>query len=190
MTSFLLKQAFDKYHEFPLSFWEDIANKGEVLTLKSETTIKKAYEVENALYLIIEGSGGILLWNHNNFVCSDMVLEGDFLCDYLSFITRKETPYEVRTFEPCRVFRISHDSLTGFLEESEFCLPFWRYAIEALYIDKHQQYILSFTQTASEIYGLILKYQPEIVKRIPQKYIASYLGITPQSLSRIRNRFP
>ncbi len=186
MTSLLLKQAFDKYYTFPIEFWDSISYLGEVFVCDREIILKESHKKENYLYLIMEGSGGILLWNKSNFVCTDMVLERDFLCDYLSLITRKATPYEVRTFEKSKLFRISYSALNEFLLINDYGDKFWRYATNALYVDKHLQYIQTFTSTASDIYTLFQKYQPEIIKRIPLKYIASYLGITPQSLSRIR----
>jgi CRP-like cAMP-binding protein len=188
MTANELKCTFDKYTKLPLEFWESVFDLGEIITVDKEIPIKRTHQVENHLYYIIEGSGGILLWNRNNFVCTDMVLNNDFLCDFLSFITRKQTPYEVVAFEKSVMLRISFASLSGFLNQSEYGDKFWRFATQALYIDKHLQFIQSVVQTAENIYRLILEHQPEIVQRIPQKYIASYLGITPQSLSRIRRK--
>lgn len=186
MTAKELKTAFDRYYSFPVEFWESIFNLGEIITVEKETTLKKPYQTENYLSFIKEGSGGILIWNKNNFVCTDMIMNRDFICDYLSLITRKETPYEVIIFEKALLFRISYSALTDFLDKSEFKDKFWRYAVEALYIEKHFHFIQSVTITAENTYKLLLQHQPEIVQRIPQKYIASYLGITPQSLSRIR----
>lgn len=188
MTAKDLKTSFDKYVSLPIEFWESIVDLGEIITVERETAIKEPYQIENYLCFILKGSGGILLWNKNNFVCTDMVLDQDFLCDYLSFITRRETPYEVITFEKSSLFRISYASLSAFLNKSEYGDLFWRYSTEALYIDKHLQLIQLVTQTAENIYRLMIEHQPDIVQRIPQKYIASYLGITPQSLSRIRRK--
>lgn len=52
--------------------------------------------------------------------------------------------------------------------------------------DKQNQQIESMTLTAQERYLNMMKNNPELIQRISQKHIASYLGITPQSLSRIR----
>jgi CRP-like cAMP-binding protein len=187
MTAKLLKKSFDKYYSFPPGFWESVAGLGDIITAGKEQTIKKADQTEQYLYFIIEGSGGILLWNKNNFVCSDLLMENDFICDYLSFITRRPTPYEVLTFEKSTLFRVAYSDLSRFLDENPYGEKFWRYATQALYIDKHNQYIQAFTESAAVIYKKILMYEPDIVKRIPQKFIASFLGVTPQSLSRIRN---
>ena len=57
---------------------------------------------------------------------------------------------------------------------------------ETSFIDKQQQQIELLTKTAEERYKILLNKFPNIYNRVAQKYIASYLGITPQSLSRIR----
>jgi CRP-like cAMP-binding protein len=187
MTASLLKVSFDKYHVFPLEMWESIVSLGDTLVVEKEQILKKSDTTENFLYFIIKGSGGIILWHKDNFICTDMLFDGEFFCDYFSFLTQKPTPYEVITFERCELFRISYQKFEKYTRENEMGDKIWRYATQALYIDKHIQQLQFLTYTSSELYELILKYQPNIIQRIPQKYIASFLGITPQSLSRIRN---
>jgi CRP-like cAMP-binding protein len=186
MIADLLKQAFDQYYPFPLTVWQSIAELGEVYESGKEEVIKKMDTIEKYLSLIIKGSGGIVLWNKNNFVCTDLVFEGDFFCDYLSFITQTPTPYEVITFEKSQMFRISYENFNKFTLQSEYGDKIWRYSLQVLYTEKHIQQLQFLTTTASELYALILEHQPKFIQRIPQKYIASYLGITTQSLSRIR----
>jgi CRP-like cAMP-binding protein len=117
-----------------------------------------------------------------------MLLDGEFFGDYLSFILRKPTPYEVRTFERSELFRISRQAFEKFTAESKWGDKLWRYANQALYLDKSFQQLDLLTLTAADRYAIMLKQQPFIIQRVPQKYIASYLGITPQSLSRIRKK--
>lgn len=190
MTATLLKRAFDVYYELPLTVWESMAALGEVLSYDKEQVLKKPGTADHFLYLIIKGSGGILLWNKNKFICVDMLFEGEFFGDYLSFIQQQPTPYEVLTFEPAELFRISYHNFDNFTRTNEYGDKIWRYATRALYIDKHYQQIQLLTMTAAERYAVMMQHQPFIIQRIPQKYIASYLGVTPQSLSRIRKQSP
>lgn len=186
MPADLLKHSFDQYYPLPISFWQDLAASGKIVSLEKESTLKAPNTVEQYLYFLLEGCGGILLWHKNNFLCSDLVFQHDFLCDYFSFITQQPTPYEVITFEKASLFKLSFEALTTFTDNNPLGDKFWRYATQGLFLEKHQQYIQAFTNTAEEIYEKILQQQPDILQRVPQKYIASYLGITPQSLSRIR----
>ena len=59
---------------------------------------------------------------------------------------------------------------------------------EMSYVEKQQQQIDLLLKTAEQRYVDLLEKQPKLIQRTPQKHIASYLGITTQSLSRIRKK--
>jgi CRP-like cAMP-binding protein len=181
-----IKQAFDPYFNVPLEVWKTFANHGEVITATKDKTLKNTNTTEKYLSFILKGSGGILLWNNNNFVCIDLCYEGDFFGDYMSFLNLQPTSLEVVTFEASELFRISKANFDKMSINTEFGDKLCRFAAEALFVHKQTQQIDILTKTATERYIELLIRQPKIIQRTPQKYIASYLGITPQSLSRIR----
>lgn len=186
MKSKLLKQAFDPFYEIPLSAWEPLADASDVLAIKKETILKAADRIEKHVHLVLEGSICILLPSHASFICTDMLFENEFACEYLSFLTRKPTPYEVRTMEDARVLRFSYQAMERFTSTSKYGDKLWRYATQALYVDKLQQQLELLALTPSQRYARALELQGSLVQRIPQKYMASYLGVTQQSLSRMR----
>lgn len=181
-----IKQAFDPYFNAPLEAWKSFADLGEIITTAKDQIIKNANTTEKYLSFILKGSGGILLWNNNNFVCIDLCYEEEFFGDYMSFLNQQPTPLEVVTFEPSELFRISKANFDR-LSNTEFGDKICRFASEALFVHKQKQQIDILTRTATERYIELQAIQPKILQRTPQKHIASYLGITPQSLSRIRN---
>lgn len=97
----------------------------------------------------------------------------------------KKTPQYFST-EPVQV--IKRDDFFSLIEHN----PSLRQQYEEKLIDRfhaYQQLFLSrIRNTPQQRYEELLKEYPNIIKRVPQHYIASYLGITPVSLSRIRNR--
>jgi CRP-like cAMP-binding protein len=127
-----------------------------------------------------------LLWNHPNFVCIDLCYEGDFFGDYMSFLFGQATALEVVVFEKSDIFRISKTNFDKLTQLSTYGDKICRFASEALFAHKQTQQIDIITKSATERYLELQTKQPQILQRTPQKYIASYLGITPQSLSRIR----
>ncbi|THU38307.1 Crp/Fnr family transcriptional regulator [Niastella caeni] len=183
----IIKRSFDQYLEVPLKEWSFLAQSGCIKTIKKETIIKKANKTEKSLNLIISGSVCILIWNENNFICTDLLFDDEFAFDYLSFLTQKPTLYEVRTMEDTEIFTTSYSDFVNFTAQSSYGDKIWRYATQALYIDKHYQQLQLLTMTATQRYKLALDHQGNLMQRIPQKYIASYLGITQQSLSRMRS---
>lgn len=180
-----IKQAFDPYFNVPIEAWQSFADLGEIITTEKDQIIKSTGTTEKYLIFILNGSGGILLWKNNNFVCIDLCYEGEFFGDYMSFINQEPSPLEVVTFEPSELFRISKANFDT-LSNTEFGDKICRFASEALFVHKQKQQIDILTKTAAERYIELQAMQPRIIQRTPQKYIASYLGVTPQSLSRIR----
>lgn len=184
-TSELLKTAFDPYFEAPLEVWETFAEHGEIIETTKNEIIKRHNSRERYFYFILKGSGGIMLYKNNNHLCIDLCYEGDFFGDYLSFLTNEITALEVICFEPCNLFRINQTNFRK-LAEVEYGRTICRVAAEGLFIHKQTQQVELLTKTAEQRYIEMLSRQPHIIQRTPNKHIASYLGITPESLSRIR----
>jgi signal-transduction protein with cAMP-binding, CBS, and nucleotidyltransferase domain len=177
-----LKMIFDPFINLNVKVWENFEKLGEERNFAKETILKEINANEKYLNIILKGSGGNLIWNKNNFVCIDIAFENEFLFDFMSFSLQKPTPIEVRIFE---VFRISYQNFQQTLQSGSFGEKITRLVAEASFIDKQQQQIDLLTKTAKERYIEQLQTRKGIEK-MPLKYLASYLGITPQSLSRIR----
>jgi len=181
-----IKFAFDPYFKVPIEAWESFVALGEIISAEKDQIIKENGRTEKYLYFILSGSGGVLLWNKNNFICIDLCYKYDFFGDYMSFLTAQTSPLEVMIFEKSALFRISKHNFDT-LNNTDFGDKICRFASEGLFIHKQQQQIDILSKTAKERYLELLEKQPNIIQQTPQKHIASYLGITPQSLSRIRN---
>jgi CRP/FNR family transcriptional regulator, anaerobic regulatory protein len=189
MNPIILKQSFDKYYEAPLSIWNQFTNCCETVTFNKEEIIKRANEIEKYFYFIIEGSAGIFLWKKNNFVCLDFTFEHNFYCDYMSLLSGESTPLQSMALEKSEMLRVSKKKFVE-LSKKPVGQIILRIAAEASFIDKQKQQIDLLTKTAYERYQELMVKFPHIMERTPQKHIASYLGITPQSLSRLRKILP
>lgn len=181
-----LKKLFDPFVCLNIQVWKNFEELGELQDFSKETVLKAANTTERYLNIILKGSGGNLIWNKNNFVCTDIAFENEFLFDFMSFTLQEATPIEVRLFEDSTIFRISHQRFQQTLVNGNFGEKITRLVAEASFIDKQQQQIDLLTKTAKERYLEQLQTRKGIEK-MPLKYLASYLGVTPQSLSRIRS---
>ena len=185
MVAQTLKQAFDPFINLELRVWENFAQLGETKTFKKEAVLKAAHATEKYLNVLLSGSGGNLIWAKNNFVCIDIAFGKEFLFDYTSFAMQQPSPIEVRVFEDSTVFRISHHKFQQVFEAVNYGEKVTRLVVEASLLAKQQQQIDLLTKTARERYLDIVRTH-QVLARTPLKYLASYLGVTPQSLSRIR----
>ena len=185
MAAQTLKQAFDPFVNLELRVWENFAQLGDVKAFKKEAVLKAAHATEKYFNVLLTGSGGNLIWAKNNFVCIDIAFAKEFLLDYTSFAMQQPSPIEVCVFEDSTVFRISHHAFQQVFEAGNHGEKVTRLVVEASLLAKQQQQIDLMTKTARERYLDILRTHPGMA-RTPLKYLASYLGVTPQSLSRIR----
>lgn len=181
------KIAFDPYFNAPIQIWETFAQHGQIIEAAKNEVIKKYSEREKYFYFILQGSGGIMLFQNNNYLCIDLCYENDFFGDYFSFITNQTTNLEVICFEPSILFRIDKQNFEQ-LAKTEYGRMICQIASESMYIHKQTQQIELLSKTAEQRYLEMLEKQPNIIQRTPNKYIASYLGITPESFSRIRKK--
>jgi len=184
----LLKQIFDPYYKAPLEIWASFSSFLRQRTFKKNEIIKDVNRVEKNLSIITEGAAGIFLWKENAPVCVDLCYEKEFFGDYMSFLNQEPTELYTQALETTTVLSISYLELNRLYQDSIVGINIGRIAAESLFIHKQTQQIELLTLTAEERYLKLLDRQPVIVQRTPQKHIASYLGVTPESFSRIRKK--
>jgi CRP-like cAMP-binding protein len=114
--------------------------------------------------------------------------EGDFVCDYTSFLPQKPSIVNIQALEDCTVWMIPFEGLQQFYKVLEYGERFGRLGIEAVFLSVVAQIGSIYTDSPEMRYRNFLDNYPAIVQRVPQYYIASYVGVQPQSLSRIRKR--
>ena len=115
--------------------------------------------------------------------------ENEFICDYPSFLPQRPSSVNIQALEAAEIRAISFDDLQSFYREVNFGERFGRLIAEEIFVDSIQQ-LASFYQDKPAVrYQNFVHRFPQLVQRLPQYYIASYVGIEPQSLSRIRRRF-
>lgn len=185
MTATLLKRYFDPLITLDLRVWQNFAQLGQVVALPKETVLKPSHATEKQLHFLLEGSGGLLLWHRQHFVCVDIALEHEFLADYASFTMQQPSELEVRLFEDSTLFSITHARFQQVFAAGAYGHQITKAAAEHSLLEKQQQQIDLLTKSAKTRYLELLDRRPGLA-RLPLKYLASYLGITPQSLSRIR----
>ena len=187
MNEYILKKAFDNYFEAPIEAWKAFVDLCEEVRFKKNEKIKEAGKIAKHGYFLLQGSCGLFIWKENNFICTDLILEHNFFADDISLLTGKTSPVEIKSLENSITLRISKSNI-DLLKKTPIGYMLFLAGEENSNIIKQLQQIEMMTQNAEERYLSLMKNRPEIIKRIHQKHIASYLGITTQSLSRIRKK--
>lgn len=183
-----LKSIFDPYFEVSEEIWNSFAEQLKLYTFEKNEIIKEANSTENYLYIIQEGSAGLFIWRDSQPACLDLCYEKEFFGDYMSLLTKSKSPLYTMAFETTKALGIHTESLHRLYEQSQIGAQIGKIAAEQLFIHKQQQQIDLLSMTAEQRYHQLLQQHPSVILRTPQKHIASYLGITVESMSRIRKK--
>ena len=158
------------------------------LSIPSKTILLEEGKIADRLYLIHKGCLRLFFYNEGKDITFQFFFEGDFVASFDSLYRRKPSLFSLESIEPTEVSTIKRDDFYHIIEQR----PSLKQIYEEKLIDRfhvYQQLFLSrIKNTPQQRYEELLKEYPDIIQRVPQHYIASYLGITPVSLSRIRKR--
>ena len=162
------------------SFEEIVLSKNEYLITEGKTCRHLYFLQQGALrgYYTLEGKE-ITHW---------FAFENDFVTSFHSFITQQPSVENIQLLEGSVLRRISKEILDGLLSEYREIEKLVRVVYENYYIRLEERFINSHFKTASERYQDLLTQSPHIIERAPLGYIASYLGISQETLSRTRTR--
>ncbi|NAW51911.1 cyclic nucleotide-binding domain-containing protein [Elizabethkingia argentiflava] len=166
------------YYLSKLSYKE--YKKGEIITKKGSIE-NYAYYVQKGIVrrFIDKGEGDLTFY---------FSFEHDFVCAYDSFITQTPCRYMLQALENTSVMRMSWQDVQDLYRQSLKWERIGRILNEKAYLERAEREFSLLAQSPQERYESLFQQNREVIKRVPLKYIASYIGITPQALSRIRKR--
>jgi CRP-like cAMP-binding protein len=145
-----------------------------------------AGRVSSAIYFISAGIVRVFTVHRDKEVCLDFAFPGQFSTAYASFITQTPSAVSLQAITPVNGFAFYYTDLQKLYNKSHEAERTGRLLAEYQYLRKYKRELAFLQYTAKERYLQLLAEHPEVVQQIPVKFIASYLGIEPESLSRIR----
>ncbi len=172
----LSKDALDKFAEIliPLKF------------KRGEMPVKEG-EVCDNLYYIEKGLTRQYYVKNGKEVTEHLEYEGGIVMCIESFFRREPSRLVIETLEPSKIYAIPYDKLKELTRTSyEFCQLMFAFLEHSLILSQHKADTLRF-ESAKERYLRTLNDHPDLVRRAPLHYLASYLQMTPETLSRVRS---
>jgi CRP-like cAMP-binding protein len=169
--------------------WEKYSHFYKEMEIPAKTILLNEGEVSKYGYFIKKGCLRLWFNNKGKDVTFQFFFENEGVSSIESFRSGEPSLFTIESIEPSTILKISKKNFEKIFMEN----PDYREFInETMYkrLAFYSRLFMSYIKnTPEERYKELLKNNPHIIKRIPQHYIASYLGITSVSLSRIRNRF-
>lgn len=138
--------------------------------------------------MVIVHTGGLRYFSRSDKgeYTDGFAFEGEWLGDYESFLLQVPSAHFIEALEDTELFSLSFTDMQALYEHSQRFERFGRIIAERLFIATAKSKRNLIIQSAEDRYLDLLTSQPHIFERLPLNLIASFLGIQPQSLSRIR----
>lgn len=167
-----------------IASFEEIAEQKTIS--KGELLIREG-EVEHNLYLVEKGAIRVFYLSEFEEQTIRFGYEGSFINSLSSFIKGNPSEFYIEAIRKTTLKLISKENLQKLIHESEENLKQYICLLEALVTQQIDREIDLLITSPSERLKRVLQRSPNLFQEVPLKYIASYLRMKPETLSRIRN---
>lgn len=154
-------------------------NKGEFLQIEGDVSRYWGY--------VSEGLVRIYYLQHDKEITEQLAHEGDGFLDYESFFNQSPSRRFIQMLEPTTLYLFPRLECEELCNKNMEIRRFFRLMTELVLLLKKKRIQNTIFKSAKERYQILLDEKPNLVLRVPSIYVASYLGITPETLSRIRS---
>lgn len=159
------------------------------IVVQKNTILEKNSKIPEYLYFVVEGFVRLYHTNEKGEeVTTHINCPPGFITSYFHFIHGTKSEDKLQCITDCKLLRITKSNLEQLTQKStvfkDFSILVFQQSIS--YNEKRSQELA--TLTAEERYKKLIEEQPEVLQSVPIQYIASFLGMNPKSLSRIRKQ--
>ncbi|MDN3547569.1 Crp/Fnr family transcriptional regulator [Mucilaginibacter aquaedulcis] len=185
------RQHVETYVSLNDAEWEVLAPYLEIITLKKKKYFAEPGKVCNYIGLVVKGSVRYFHIKDGEEITGYFSFENEMASSYKSFLTRTPAINYIQAMEDAVIVNLSYAHMQQLYADDIIGAKMERFCrlVAEHYLICYEDRVTSFiTQTPEERYNKLLETGGEVLYRIPQHYIANFLGITPVSLSRIRRR--
>ena len=187
----IFSKYLERYVTFNTEEWDEFVQHLTFTKLKKKQHYATADTICDKFGFLVSGSVRYYHLINGEDITSYFSFESEFTSSYKSFLTRTPTITYIQALEETRLINISYNGFQQMLRDPLLAYKMERFGrlVAEYYLCCYEDRVASFiTQSPEERYLQLLQTGRDILQRMPQHYIANYLGITPVSLSRIRKR--
>lgn len=114
--------------------------------------------------------------------------EGELVCDYASFIHQEPALISIQAITDCAVYQLSYKELMDFVEKNSDTQRVGRNIAESMFKMAYQRMLQAYCDSPEQRYLNLMQRCPNLKEKVPLKEIASFLGVTPETISHIRKK--
>ena len=154
---------------------------------EKKTILTKPGEVEEYMYFITSGLIRKYFLKKDQEIITHLVKEGGIIGSGESFLTGQPSRYFVETLEPTTAFAISRQKLEEMYGSSKKWEKLGRIMTTQYFLVQEMRLMDNIRYSTRERFVKFMKENTDLIQRVPQKYLASYLNIKPETFSRLKH---
>lgn len=185
----LLRQSIQQQVPINDKDWKLLAQHwNQPKTLRRKEYLSDIGSIGKHLYWIVEGTLKICALQQDEEICIGFGYPNTVICAYASFISNQPSDYYIQAVSPCQLIGISRDNFYQTIEQNSRLERAWRKLTEQALLGRIEREIYLNNADPQERFLRLWERSPHLFQLFPQRYIASYLQMSPETFSRIKNK--
>lgn len=168
--------------------WETLCSRFTYRQLKKGEFLTRSGEICKQVSFLNKGLIRFFYDVDGKEISTGFIAENNYVAEYASFLVQQPAHSNLEALEESEVINLSYDDIQLLYQTNPVFQVFGRKIAEMLFLLLVSQNTTLLTLSPEERYQTLLNYQPYVIQRVPQYMIASYIGITPEHLSRLRKK--
>lgn len=184
----LVRRTLERYVPITDAEWAELAPLWKEIAFSRGSSICAIGEVEDHFYIVKSGVQRMSFPHNGQDICVGFAYDGSWCGEYVSFVTRRPARFEVMALTDSILYGIRHADLQRCYDRIRAMERWGRLILEELLAGRAAREIEQLSLSAEERYRRLVARSPQLLQLVPQKDIASYLRMTPETFSRLRRR--
>lgn len=183
----ILQKYIDQFIDLPAEELEALINSIEVRQVDKKVRLTDIGESEKYLYFVIKGLARKFFLKGKEEIITQIAKEGELISSSVSYFSGMPSTYVIETIEPTTFYSLAHDRAEQLYIRYPKLERLSRLIITELFLQKEMWELERIRYSTKERFLRFMNENPELFQRVPQKYLASYLNIKPETFSRLKH---
>jgi len=166
--------------------WADLATCFKVKKMAKNEYLSQEGQISQQMYFLNTGMCRSFNLKDGKEITTNFFFQGSLVTDYSSFVQQKPSSEYFQLLEDAELIYFSYADMQRMYDKYYNLQKFGRLIAEKIFLNFYQRQQDFLLRTPKERYLNLVKRRPKVILNLPQIHVASYLGITPEYLSRLR----
>lgn len=183
----MLRQYISGYVALTNEEFTSLADKIVLRDFDKRQLLVKPGEVDKYMNFVVKGIVLMYFYKDKTEVITNIANEGQMVSCSSSFLSASPSYYYLETLEPCLLLSIAHDDLENIYRQSPRIERLGRLITTRFVLQKEEWELECMRVDTRDRFLRFVENNPDLMQRVPQKYLASYLNMKPETFSRLKH---